>query len=255
MEQRIARHVAEINRCNQRGGRMLTILDLLEAGTLDRQMASYLLAAVSRGSNFLVGARPGGAGKTAVMAALLNFIPDLEIIPADGSRTIEKGLLDHERRCYVAHEIGHGRWYAYVWGDDLVNFLRLAGRHMIASNIHADDPGEILDTPGFNEGNIQVFDLLIFLRVQRHLASVKRRISAIHEKVDGRGLEAFKLIHAWDDRRDVFRPSAPSANVTQDQIEEAEGAIREITTRGLRDVGEVRSYILEEFLSSEGSNR
>jgi hypothetical protein len=255
MDPRIAKHVVEINRCNQRGGRMLTILDLLEAGTLNREMASYLLAAVSRGSNFLVGARPGGAGKTAVMAALLNFIPDLEIVPADGSRTIAKGLLDDERRCYLAHEIGHGRWYAYVWGDDLANFLRLAGRHMIVSNIHAAEPGEILDAPGLDEESIQAFDLLIFLRVRRHLASVRRRISAVYEKREGRGLRAFKLIHAWDDSRNVFRPSAPSTLVGQAEIVEADRAIREIVERGLRDIADVRAYILKEFLPCKGSNR
>jgi Flp pilus assembly CpaF family ATPase len=75
MEQRILRHLEEINRCNQRGGRMLSIRDLLDAGTLNEEMAAYLLAVISTGNSFLVGARPGGVGKTTVMAALLNFIP------------------------------------------------------------------------------------------------------------------------------------------------------------------------------------
>ncbi len=92
MDQRIERHVREIERCNQRGGRMLTVRDLLDAGTLDEEIAAYFLAAISGGRSFLVGANPGGAGKTTVMAALLNFIPDIEIVPVEDSGVIAEGL-------------------------------------------------------------------------------------------------------------------------------------------------------------------
>ena len=51
-------------------------MDLLEAGTVDLPLAGYLAAMMRRGSSLMVGARPGGAGKTAVMVALLNLLPD-----------------------------------------------------------------------------------------------------------------------------------------------------------------------------------
>ena len=63
----IRNHCAEINRCNQRGGRMLSIVDLIQAGTISRDLAAYALAAIGNGASFLVGAMPGGAGKTTVM--------------------------------------------------------------------------------------------------------------------------------------------------------------------------------------------
>ena len=71
----IARHCEELNRCNQRGGRMLSIFDLLAAETLHLDLATYLMARISRGASFMVGAVPGGAGTTTVMCALLNFVP------------------------------------------------------------------------------------------------------------------------------------------------------------------------------------
>ena len=76
--------MAEIDRCNQRSARMLSIVDLLEAGTLSPALAAYLLAAISRGASFMVGALPGSAGKTTVMGALLNFVPaTIALKPAD----------------------------------------------------------------------------------------------------------------------------------------------------------------------------
>ena len=73
MDDAIRRHCMELERCNQRGGRMLSVFDLLAAGTLDVDLTAYFLARISRGASFLVGANPGGAGKTTVMCALLNF--------------------------------------------------------------------------------------------------------------------------------------------------------------------------------------
>jgi type IV secretory pathway ATPase VirB11/archaellum biosynthesis ATPase len=63
---------------------MLSLVDLIEAGTLDLPLAAYLAAAMRAGASLMVGARPGGAGKTVVMCALLNFLPDDTVIRACG---------------------------------------------------------------------------------------------------------------------------------------------------------------------------
>lgn len=42
MHDAIAKHGEELNRCNQRGGRMLSVFDLLSAGTLDKKAKHYL---------------------------------------------------------------------------------------------------------------------------------------------------------------------------------------------------------------------
>ena len=78
-------HCAEIERCNQRDGRMLSIVDLIEADTVTRDLAAYSLAAIGSGASFMVGALPGGAGKTTVMGALLNFVPQVTPLTAAGN--------------------------------------------------------------------------------------------------------------------------------------------------------------------------
>ena len=64
-----------VKRSNQRGGRMLSVVDLIEAGTLSVNQAAWILERVLNGSSWLVGARPGGAGKTTVMSAILAMVP------------------------------------------------------------------------------------------------------------------------------------------------------------------------------------
>jgi hypothetical protein len=122
----VARHCDEIERCNQRGDRMLTLPDLVQAGTMDLPMAGYLMAAVSSGASFMVGCVPGGGGKTTVMGALLNVGPaDVELRAADSMATLDKGSRQGEpRRCYIGHEVGAGRYYAYLWGAEARAFLK-----------------------------------------------------------------------------------------------------------------------------------
>ncbi len=141
-DSRIMRHCAELDRCNQRGGRMLSVLDLIDAGTLDLDLAAYLMARITRGASFIVGAKPGGAGKTTVMCALLNLIPaDMQIVAATPD-AVRRAAQDDTlpRSCYVCHEIGRGRYFAYLWGSDLRAYFSLLDKgHVLATNLHADD--------------------------------------------------------------------------------------------------------------------
>jgi hypothetical protein len=247
MDPRIRNHVREIDRCNQRGGRMLSIRDLIDAGTVNREMSSYLIAAVGKGSSFLVGARPGGAGKTTVMAALLNFIPDIEIIPTENSRVIAEGLEDPDMKCYVAHEIGSGHWYAYIWGKDVSDFLDLNETHMVAGNLHADDISDVLGASGINEDNIAAIDVLIFLRMERGLHSTRRRINAVFENQGGHGEDAFKPIYRYDAESDDFVRTVDSEIVTQEDLERSLDIVALLYERDLRTIEEVRSMVLQKL--------
>src|SRR5512135_1242130 len=99
MDESIERHCREIDRCNQRSGRMLSVVDLIEAGTMTRVLAAYALVAIGQGASFMVGALPGGAGKTTVMGALLNFVPpEVDLHPADGLAAIERAARSGARK-------------------------------------------------------------------------------------------------------------------------------------------------------------
>ena len=172
MDDAIIRHCEELNRCNQRGGRMLSVFDLLEAKTLDLDLAAYLMARISRGSSFMVGAVPGGAGKTTVMCALLNFVPvDVPLIAATPQAVYRAEKAKSPRRsCYICHEIGAGSYFAYLWADALQSYCRLfeAG-HILATNLHADDleqaRNQVCRDNDVPIGHFNRFDLLIVLGV------------------------------------------------------------------------------------------
>ncbi len=186
MQREIIIHCNEINRCNQRGGRMLSIFDLLERGTMDVELAGFALYWISQGVSFLVGANPGGAGKTTVMGALLNFVPiDAQLVPATEQeimRGIQQGFNQNGRKCYICHEIGSGHWFAYLWGADLRNYFQLLDYgHILATNLHADDIDEayyqICVQNRVPKHYFQKMQLMFYLRI---LPGYQRRIEKVY---------------------------------------------------------------------------
>ncbi len=184
-----------VNRSNQRGGRMLSVVDLLEAGTLERTQAAWLLARILSGASFLVGARPGGAGKTAVMGALLTMLPAGEAV-----RLATRGTGWESSRpgdCIVAYEIGRGHYEAYVWGERLVRMTALGGAGCrIVTNLHADTLDEarqqIAADCGAGESGLAAFETFIPIRTRGRGYAMERVVGDI-QWYDGQGWRAFDL--------------------------------------------------------------
>lgn len=248
-DETIQRHCREIERCNQRGGRMLSIVDLVEAGTMSGELAAYALAAIGRGASFLVGAGPGGAGKTTVMGALLNGVPcEVELAPADGCEALEEGLRrtpkeGGTRRCYICHEIGSGPYYAYLWGEELRAYFRLCeAGHMLATNLHADTYAEaraqICDENAVPEAALRRMNLMFFLSVRRSGWKTVRRIETVWES-DGASAH-----------RQVFARDGGEAGLTLTgfvaaaDIAAARQTVEQLMARGARTIAEVRAGLL-----------
>ena len=182
---------------------MLSIFDLLSAKTLELDLAAYLMARISRGASFMVGAVPGGAGKTTVMCALLNFVPaDVTLVAATPEavcRAAEKAA--SRRVCYACHEIGSGSYFAYLWSDALRDYCQLSERgHMLATNLHADDLEQARDqvcgTNGVPANHFNKFELLIFLRVKGGYFDARRWIDLVYS---GDGSSEHELIFTADE--------------------------------------------------------
>jgi len=238
-------HCAQIDRCNQRGGRMLSIVDLVEAGTVSRELAAYSLVAIGRGASFVVGALPGGAGKTTVMCALLNFVPkDVQLAPADGISNILRGLKSPApRRCYLCHEIGSGPYYAYLWGEELRAYFELpqAG-HILATNLHADTYEEarkqICVENGVTEAGLRRVRLMFFLSVRGRGLGVTRQIASVWESD---GSSAHRRIFAAEGAKPEL---GPSGLVGEDELARARDAIEHVVKSGARTIEEVRAAFI-----------
>jgi len=249
-------HVQAINDCNQRGGRMLSLVDLIEAQTVDLDLGAYLAAAMQKGASLLVGARPGGAGKTAVMCALLNFLPDdiaIRPVASDAALTPSQENAFRARTCYLAHEIGAGHYYAYVWGERARAFLRLRKRgHIVVSNLHADTLQEtyqqLCGEVGAEREDVLPVDLKVYLGVQRTGPwSMQRWISQVYES-DG---TTDRLL--WTGNADgVFTRLTDSVAVTRAAESAYASFLRDLVESGTQRIEAVRRAVVEAGLSPAG---
>lgn len=204
----------QIEDLNQRGGRMLSAVDLLLAGTVDIDLAAYVCCQMSKGMSILTAANPGGAGKTTVMAAFLGFIPP-------GTRIVtisDKSVLDskhpiHRKPEYLmAHEIGSGYYYGYIWGRDVTRYFSLIEPGVsVASNLHADTMDELKDVLvgelGVTEELIGKVDLIMFIAMTRGRSffDVARRVAMVYQSFNGR----HELIFSHDPGSDKFACHKP----------------------------------------------
>ncbi len=204
----------QIEQLNQRGGRMLSIVDLIQAGTISVEMAAYAMRAMTEGASLLTAARPGGAGKTTLMAAILGLLPPgVPIVTVDSSRIIHNGLQrpTTEPSCYLAHEIGSGDWYGYIWGRDVAEFfLLIGGQRRIASCLHADTLDEltgILCSPPLRVAREAMgrVGLILFMHVAPGPHGDRRRVASFWE-ADGRS--GHRMVFRWNAKADAYEPTA-----------------------------------------------
>ncbi|MGC9358143.1 MAG: hypothetical protein ACP5GX_09755 [Anaerolineae bacterium] len=247
----LRQHIRAINACNQRGGRMLSLVDLVDAETMNLEMAGYLAAVMRSGASLLVGANPGGAGKTAVMCALLNFLPDTTRLRAIESRAVlTEGLRDNNfgETCYLAHEISPATYYfAYIWGQDVQKFFRLAGRgHLVASNLHADTLDEAKDQlcqeNGVPFAHLDEITLKVFIGTERRGGwSMRRWLRRVYES-DGSGS---RLI--WEGRAPgAFRRVQAESRIVSPSEELAyTDFLEDLGREDVRRIEDVRRTVLE----------
>jgi hypothetical protein len=249
-ESTIRAHVNAINACNQRGGRMLSLVDLLDAGTVDLPLGAYLAAAMGSSASLLVGAKPGGAGKTAVMCALLNFLPIHTVIrPVDSPAVLANAQRDARPgdTCYLAHEIGDGYYYAYVWGSDARAFLNLAAHgHTIASNLHADTLDETRDQlcreNGVDPAHLDAVTLKLYLRLGRKDGwTLRRWVGQVYES-DG---TQDRLVWTSDRHGTLTRLEAHSAIVSPEQEEAYAEFLADLAQRNVRRIEDVRRALVQ----------
>ena len=204
----VERHnLAQIESLNQRGGRTLSVLDLVEAGTVSAEMAAFCWLAVAAGDSFLTGAVPGGVGKTTLMAALLGFLPPGErIVTVASHDAIERALAGdlEPPATLLPHEIGRGRWYGYIWGRAAADFLGLSAQGIRrVSCLHSDDPEETraqLVGLGASPEDVGRIGFQAYMLAERRAGVVRRRVRGLHVARDG----ASRLVFRWDAETDGF---------------------------------------------------
>jgi len=243
----------QIERLNQRGGRTLSIVDLIRAGTLTVAMAASAMRAMSQGASLLTGARPGGAGKTTLLAALLNLMPpEVPIATVEAPTVLDRAqAAPLEPCCYLAHEIGDGDWYGYLWGSSVARFLALIdGPRRVASCLHADTLDELvamltgrpLVVPRPVIGRV---GLILFMHVSPAPRSYRRRVATYYE-ADAAG--SHRLCYRWDRDADRFHTLVEAGDA--DGLAPFVDFLTELVDRGETDSRAVRRRVLDFYRSA-----
>ncbi len=249
-----AHNLTEIEGLNQRGGRTLSVVDLIEDGTLTVELAARLLVCVADGASFLTAANPGGAGKSTLLANLLAFLPPGERIVSTGSRQVVSDALGAppaSPTCLLAHEIGSGHWYGYIWGGAARDFFRLPPTCRITTCMHADTIGEmegiLLSPPlSVDPEDFARVDLVLFMHMERQGFGVRRRVATVHEAAFGGDR---RLTWCWDADSDRFEQvgDSPRVGLLAERLPDAMALIRGLVDRGTRDFAACRSVLLNEW--------
>ncbi|MCZ6679510.1 MAG: hypothetical protein O7E52_19950 [Candidatus Poribacteria bacterium] len=212
--------LTELSR-SRRGDRPLSLLDLIERGTFSLELAAWLMSHVSQGASYIIGAGPGGVGKTTTMRALLSIVP--------GGRPFGIALPGQiadtyaSPHCVVSHELSDHRPPGYLWGQDLCEFFALSEQgHTLVGNMHVDDldeaHGQICDSNGVPESQFRAINLFAFVRVEGEDPSVGR----INNPTARRFINELFYSDGTDAHESVFTcDTGLSANAPRDAAYEA----------------------------------
>ena len=194
------------------------------------------------------------------MAALLGFLPSGEpIVPVGDRHVLEAALAGRLTPpvTLLAHELGAGRWYGYVWGRDVADFFRLAGGGVrCVSCLHSDDPRqteEALAAQGVAPGDLARVGLEAYLHVSGGRARAVRRVSGLHCRLGG----LLRCAYCWRPADDVHEALVPRDELVdlvarEYRLDAAEVAnewaagereVERLLRAGVRDFGEVRRAV------------
>jgi hypothetical protein len=136
----------------------------------------------------------------------------MPIVTVENAETIADAEAEPLPRCYLAHEIGAGHWYGYLWGPSVARYLTLAsGPHMVASCLHADTMEELgarlsAHPLGVPSSALLGVELILFMHVGRgsgrDAGGYLRRVASVYES--DRAAETHRLVFRWHAERDAF---------------------------------------------------
>lgn len=183
----------------------LSILDLVNFGTLDLRLASILWLIMERRASVLVVAGPNMAGKSTFLNALLDFLrPEVRQIHLDGEaenfRFLERAV--PANTYMVASEIN---WYGfYLWGREVRRAFELVSHgYALGTTMHARTAEEAVGILHYELGlplslivNLNAVITLRILGSWRNATEPKRLVQTVGLIGPGKGGLSIQVIAA-----------------------------------------------------------
>ncbi|MBN1188666.1 MAG: hypothetical protein JXA46_02845 [Dehalococcoidales bacterium] len=138
-------HFANYNESLNQG---LSILDLVNSGTVDCKLSALLWILMEQQASIIVASMPVFAGKSTLLHALLDFLPsDLPKINLKGYFEDFEFLESspQEKSYLIAEEISNHGFFEYLWGfKAVVTFKLLAEGYKLGTTMHARNSQEAI---------------------------------------------------------------------------------------------------------------
>jgi hypothetical protein len=233
----------------------ITIIDLVQNGTLNAEMAAVLWAAVDEQQSFLTVALPRFAGKTTTSNAVLALRrPETPAFLVAGEPQVMEQLKRERRGGYlVVAEFAPAPVPGYIWGEPVRRVFDAVhtGGYSLQTALHANSVEEgILEVTrgnGISDDQASVFKLVLYIqRFGSDLSNFWRRITdlyEVHGVKDGRPVG--QSLFRWRSDGDVFDKLAEPQQFALDRegLARRTALIEELSSAGLTSAETVDAAI------------
>lgn len=189
----------------------LSIVEIIEAGTLPPRLAAAFWLGMERGASFVFAAHPPGAGKTALLTAILPFAPrdSLAYFTRGWGETFDLPPRDDSLPTYLLVNEMSDDLPVYSWGPYVIrSFEAVAEGYSLATTMHADSAEEVAeiltDEVGVPVPHLArltfVVPLVFSYRARRPLRRVlEATLFDLHD-----GELVLRQLASWDEASDSF---------------------------------------------------
>ena len=219
----------------------LTVLDLIQNGTMSAEMAATMWAAMDDRSSFIVAAGPRQAGKSTNTNAILGLLPDdVPLHGLSGEADQFADLASSGAGGYLVVSEFSNHMPNYLRGEQVMQVFQTAEKgYSIAGTLHADTPEELfyeLRSHGpLTDNDLSRIRFLVFLAMRGSMEEPLRRVASVWE-VDGvsDGKPWARILHRWNESDDTFDAvDSPSLlSVTASELADRAAKLRTLAVTG-----------------------
>ena len=257
----------------------LSIVEIVEAGTIDRRVAALLWVLVESRRSVLLASEPPMSGKTTVLSALVSFLAaDTQPVFLRGlAETFDYARALDPRHAYLLVNELSSHLPVYLWGPKAKRMFRsLSAGFGLGTTMHADDvegvQAELREELDLTTDDLARLDVIGIMRtyaggevIRGHddvppemrygTEAVRRRLSHLHLVVRDGDTLGTPLLSEWDPARDEHRVSLEphleelarrtgrTVERLCDDLVVRETFLGDLAARGIRRPGAVRDAI------------
>jgi len=242
----------------------LSIVQIIERGTIDTRTAALAWLTLERHGSLLVAALPQRAGKTTVLSALLDLLPPSvhqvhlagmaeTFAFVDGTTPAKTLLLAAELSSHLP---------VYLWGAPALRAFELVAEgYALAGTLHADSADAAMsllrDEGGIPAAHLQHLDLILVIGVTGEGEQITgRRVTGAYRTVPGTAGPATAALVEWN---------AAGQRWQHHRVAEEEAAgsgldrriafLDDLVARGVREISAIRAAAAEAHTTEKNGDR